>query len=65
MTGREARRLVLSEFPSAWFNSNSRQVEGYSEGLVLGTGSVIARSTESSAWIDAAENIKHGRIYRH
>jgi len=52
------RQRVLREWPSAWFNAKRRIIEGYSEGLVLGYGSVIARSIEASAWADAAKRLK-------
>lgn len=53
-----AKQQVLKEFPSAWFNSDERTIEGYSHGLVFGRGSVLARSIEASAWQDAAHNLR-------
>lgn len=52
---------VLREYPSAWFNSKERTIEGYSEGLILGRGSVLARNLEKSAWLDAAKNLRAQR----
>ena len=49
---------VLREYPSAWFNAKERTIEGYSEGLILGRGNVLARSVEKSAWMDAAKNLR-------
>ena len=49
---------VLREYPSAWFNSKERTIEGYSEGLILGRGSVLARNIEKSAWLDAVRNLR-------
>ena len=54
----KAKRRVLKEYPSAWFNAKERTIEGYSESLILGRGSVIAKSIEASAWIDAAKNLR-------
>lgn len=53
-----AKQRVLKEWPSAWFNAKERTIEGYSESLILGRGSVIARSIEASAWADAAKKLK-------
>lgn len=50
-----AKQRVLREWPSAWFNAKERTIEGYSEGLILGRGNVLARSIENSAWVDAAK----------
>ena len=54
---REQRR-VFKEYPGAWFNRAARTIEGYSEGLILGHGSVCARSLKHSAWKDAARNLR-------
>jgi hypothetical protein len=55
MTNKER---VLREYPSAWFNRASRSIEGYSQGLILGVGSVLARNLEASAWKDAAAKLR-------
>jgi hypothetical protein len=53
-----AKKRVLVMYPLAWFNSERRTIEGYSEGLILGYGDVNARSIEASAWKDAAARLK-------
>lgn len=55
------KERVLREFPSAWFNAEDRTIEGYSQGLILGRGSVLARSIEKSAWADAAKQLRPKR----
>ena len=54
------KQRVLKEWPSAWFNKEERTIEGYSQGLVLGRGNVIARSVKASAWADAAKRMAQG-----
>lgn len=53
------KQKVLKEWPSAYFDRASREIQRYTEGLPpLGQGSVLARSTEASAWADAAKRLR-------
>lgn len=58
MEDTSARGRVLKEYPGAWFNAKDRAIEGYSEGLILGRGSVNAKSIEASAWAAAAKRLR-------
>jgi hypothetical protein len=42
----------------AWFNRERHTIEGYSHGLILGRGSILARSIEADAWRNAARRKK-------
>ena len=55
------KQMVLKEYPRAWFNKTDRTIEGYSEGLILGRGCVMASSIEASAWADAARRLKEAK----
>lgn len=59
---RAAKRFVLREYPGAWYNSECRTIEGYSSGLILGRRA-YARP-EGEAWLDAARNIRQGKVNR-
>lgn len=52
------KQKVLKEWPSAFFDRDTREIQLYTQGIVLGRGSVIARSIEASAWKDAAANLQ-------
>ena len=58
-----AKIRVLKEFPSAWFHRDSRCIEGYSHGLILGVGNVCSNNLESSAWSDADRNIRKEKYH--
>jgi hypothetical protein len=56
-----AKARVLKEWPMAWYNKEAHTIEGYSHGLVLGRGSILARSVEADAWRDAAKQLRRRR----
>ena len=52
MNLKEAKELVLREYPSAYYDPQMHEIRIFTEGIILGAG------LENAAWKDAAKNIK-------
>ena len=48
------KNFVKREYPSAWWNAQSRRIEGYSECLFLSDSFIH----EKDAWKDAAKKLR-------